>query len=307
MLDTFEKIRKYNLWDKKSVNLGFERTSYLSKVSKYIDNKLIKVLLGQRRVGKSYLLRQIIDLLVNEKSVNPHNIFYLNKEYTAFNSINNSGELEELFNFYKRKSKVKGKIYLFLDEIQNIKNRGLFVNSYSQDFSAEFELFITGSNSRLLAGELAGFLSGRYVGFIIHPFSLTEAASFKNKIVDRNFFLDYLQEGGLPELYNLTDEEMRLHYIESLKNTIVLRDIVSRYNIKGVVLLEQILRFALSSIASLTSISSIVNYFKSKQKKTNYETVSSYINYLTEMFIINKSTRYNLKGGEFSEGRRNIM
>jgi len=300
----FNKIKKYNPWDGVNFNSGFERVGYLEKISGYLGNNLVKVLVGQRRTGKSYVLRQIINTLITGHSVNPKNIFYLNKEFTAYDEITSAEKLEELFTYYLEKIQPSGKIYIFLDEVQNISKWENFVNSYSQDFTREYELFITGSNSKLLSGELATLLSGRYVEFEILPFSLFEFAGFKNQTVDKNLFLNYLQTSGLPEMFNFNDEEIRRHYVGDLKNTIVLRDIVQRNQVKDLNLLEEIFKFLSVNIGSLTSLTSIVKYFKSKQKQTNYETVSTYVGYLLDTFIVHEVERYNLRGKQSLGGVR---
>lgn len=302
MQKIFENIHKYNTWSGIKQNTGFERKNYLNKINKYIDNKLIKILIGQRRVGKSYILRQIINFLLEIKKVNPHNVFYVNKEYTAFDSIKSYENLETLFKYYKNKLNVSGKIYIFLDEVQNIKNWEKFVNSYSQDFSSEYEIFITGSNSELLSGELATLLSGRYVEFDIFPFSLQEFATYKELKINKQTFLQYLQKGSLPEILNLKDKEIQLHYVESLKNTIILRDIIHRNKIKDAILLENIFKFLAVNIGNLTSFSSIIKYFKSIQKKTNYETISTYVKYLKNTLIIHQAERYDLRGKQILGG-----
>ncbi|MDP2887418.1 MAG: ATP-binding protein [Bacteroidota bacterium] len=296
MKAVFERIRTFNVWDGQLYKAGYERSDYLNAITKFIGNKLIKVLVGQRRVGKSYVLRQIINHLISDKGVNPQNIFYVNKEYTAFDEVKSSLDLEVLFNYYRSQFALNGKIYIFLDEVQNIQNWETFVNSYSQDFTSDFELFITGSNSNLLSGELATMLSGRYVEFEIFPFSFFEYAGIKSFNISKETFLRYMQTGGMPEMFNFEQEELQRHYIESLRNTIVLRDIVGRHNIKDLALLEDIFKFLSSNIGNLTSYSSIINYFKSRQKKTNYETVSSYVGFLKDTFIIQQAERYNLRG-----------
>ncbi len=296
MEQIFEKIRKYNIWDGQPLHSGYERSEYLNRITEYIGTKLVKVLVGQRRVGKSYILRQIINFLIEQKEVNPKNIFFINKEFTAFDDIKTATDLENLFSYYKKRYKVTGKIYIFLDEIQNIGNWESYVNSYSQDFTQDFELFITGSNSNLLSGELATLLSGRYIEFEILPFSFFEFAGIKALPVNKENFLTYLQTGGLPEMFHFDSEELNRNYSESLKNTIVLRDIVGRHKIKDLQLLEDIFKFLAVNIGNLTSISSIVNYFKSRHKKTNYETISTYIGYLKDTFIFHRAERYNLRG-----------
>jgi predicted AAA+ superfamily ATPase len=298
----FDKISEYNIWDGKSYDTGYERSEYLNTITKYIGNKLIKVLVGQRRVGKSYVLRQIINYLTSVRGVYPQNIFYINKEYTAFDEIKSSSDLDALFIYYRQQFSLTGKIYIFLDEVQNILNWETFTNSYSQDFTGEYEVFISGSNSNLLSGELASMLSGRYVEFEIFPFSFFEFAGIKNRTVSKENFLNYMQSGGLPEMFNFDQEELNRHYTESLRNTIVLRDIVGRHNIKDLSLLEDVFKFLSVNIGNLTSFSSIVNYFKSKQKKTNYETISSYVGFLKDTFIIHQAERFNLQGKQLLGG-----
>ena len=292
----FDKIRQHNVWDGQLFSIGFERSLYLERIGQFIGNKLIKVIIGQRRVGKSYVLRQIMNRLIHKEGVNPKNIFYLNKEYISFAEIKLTSDLDALFKYYRNKLDVQGKVYIFLDEIQNIHQWEVFVNSYAQDYTNKYEIFITGSNSNLLSGELATLLSGRYVEFTVLPFSLWEYAAYKNRTIGKDIFIEYLQKGGLPELLHLPEEEVQNHYIESLKDTIVLRDIVYRHKIKDVGLLDDIFHFLSINIGNITSISSLIKYFKQRQKKTNYETISNYINHLTDTFIFHEAERYNLRG-----------
>jgi predicted AAA+ superfamily ATPase len=298
----FEKTKRYNTWEGEAIQIGYERKNYLEKITQYVNTKLVKVLVGQRRTGKSYLLRQIINFLISYKSVNPKNIFFINKEFTAFDDIQTASDLEELFNYYKAELKIEGKIYLFLDEVQNIEAWETFVNSYSQDFTQEYELFISGSNSNLLSGELATLLSGRYVEFEILPFGYFEFIEVKKLTSGKESFLEYLKTGGLPELFHLNSEELKRNYLASLKNTVILRDILDRHKIKDLPLLEELFKFLAVNVGNLTSISSIINYFKSRQKKTNYETVSSYVRFLTDTFIFHQAERYNLRGKQVLGG-----
>ncbi len=295
-MSLLESLRKYNIWDKEKLPEGFKRKHYLNCIVKYLNNNLVKVIIGQRRSGKSYFLRQIINYLVNDFGVNHKNIFYFNKEYIDFESIKTDQDLNLLFQKYKETIKPKGKIYIFLDEIQNVKNWETFVNSYSQDFTAEYEIFITGSNSKLLSSELSTLLSGRYVEFIVFPFSYQEYFEFYKMQKNKQSLLEYLQTSGLPELVHLQKNETKQHYIEGLKNTIILRDIISRYRLKDSKLLDDIFKFLSTNLGNLTSANSLVKYFKSLGKKTNYETVSDYISYLTETFIFHEVERYNIKG-----------
>lgn len=170
MDDKWSALEKYNLWNGNSYKLGLLRTSYINKIHAFVGNKLVKVLVGQRRSGKSYILRQIASGLISDLGVHPNNILYINKEYLEFDFIDNYQELEKLYQLYREKLNPQGKVYLFFDEIQNVDGWERFVNSHSQDFVEECELFISGSNSRMLSSELATLLSGRYVEF--HIFSI---------------------------------------------------------------------------------------------------------------------------------------
>lgn len=299
-----QKIGRYNLWDGKQPNQGFLRATYLEKIAGYIGNKLVKVIVGQRRSGKSYLLRQIMNYLHEVKNVNPKNIFYLNKEYIAFDEITTDSDLELLYRQYLANFEVTGKKWIFLDEVQNIKDWEKFVNSYAQDFTDEYELFVTGSNSKLLSGELATLLSGRYVEFEVLPFGLREMAMARESEVNREFFIDYLKTGGLPEILTLHDEEVRRHYVEDLINTIILRDIAMRSQINDIALLKEVFSFLSVNIGSYTSIGNIVKYFKSRQKKTNYETLSTYIGHLLDAFIVHEAKRFNIRGKQNLGGER---
>jgi len=301
MTDNFTKLKKYNFWSNNLPEVGLIRNRYLEKINDFLNNKLIKVLIGQRRVGKSYLLRQIIFNLINNK-VNPENIFYLNKEITDFDFITDYTDLENLIILYREKLKPRGKIYLLIDEIQNIKSWEKLINSYSQNYAEEYEIFISGSNSELLAGELAGFLSGRYIQFVILPFSYFEFIEILKIENSKKSFLQYLNSGGLPELFKLPNEETKRHYIQAIKDTVLLRDIIQRYNIKDAKLLEDIFIFLINNASNLISINNIVKYFGSKKRKTNYETVANYIQYLKNTFLIYQVEKYNIKGKEILSG-----
>ncbi len=294
----FRALEEVNPWAAPYTALGFWREAYLQRLKPFLGNRLVKVLLGQRRTGKSYLLRQLIHFLMGEKGVPGKNIFYLNKEYFGFDEVRTASDLEEVFRYYLERMNPEGRVYIFLDEIQNVQRWELFVNSYSQHLSGRYEVFVTGSNSTLLSSELATFLSGRYVEFFVYPFSFEEYCAWLGRERSQSSFLEYIRIGGLPELLTLSSEEVRLHYLSSLRDTIILRDIVERYRIKEPVLLERLFNFLSANTGNLTSISSIIKYFKQWQKKTNYETLSAYIDYLLRSFLIHKAPRYKLRGKE---------
>ena len=301
MVEIIHSIRKYNFWDNNPIDFGYARTVYTDKIEQYIGNKLVKVLVGQRRAGKSYILRQVASTLISQ-GVNRENILYINKEYMELLTLRSAIELEQLYQVYRQELKPMGKTYLFIDEIQYIDEWERFVNSHSQDFAEPCELFISGSNSNLLSGELATLLSGRYVEFEIFPFSYTEYCGITKQGRGKESYTRFIQTGALPELFNLPNDEMKQNYISSIKDTVMLRDIVGRYNVKDVKLLDDLFVYLVNTASSLISITNIINFFASKKRKTNYETLSSYINYLENSFLIHRAERYNIKGKDTISG-----
>jgi len=301
MEEKFDVIRKYNFWDEKNLELGYYRTDYSDRILAYTGNRLVKVLVGQRRTGKSYILRQLIDKLI-KKGISRNNILYINKEYTDFDFITDNTDLDNFVKFYKKHLNVSGKVFLFIDEIQNIAGWEHVVNSYSQDFMDEYEIFITGSNSKMLSGELATLLSGRYVSFEVFPFSFSEYSGILRKECNRQSFIEYMESGGLPELFNLNSDEIRRNYVSAIKDTVLLRDIIQRYSIKEPKLLEDIFVFLVNNASNLISITNIVNYFKSIGRKTTYDTISAYTGYMEDAFLIHKSERYDIRGKETIAG-----
>lgn len=301
MIEIINSIKKYNFWNNHSIDLGYSRTFYTNKIGQYVGNKLVKVLVGQRRAGKSYILRQIASKLLSA-GVKSENILYINKEYMEFATLRNAIELEQLYKTYREALNPIGKVYIFIDEIQYIEEWERFVNSHSQDFAEPCELFISGSNSKLLSGELATLLSGRYVEFEVFPYSYTEFCGVTQQEKGSESYKEFLQSGALPELFNLPNDEMKQNYVSSIKDTVMLRDIVSRYNIKDVKLLDDLFVYLANTASSLISITNIINYFASKKRKTNYETLSSYIGYLESSFLVHRTERYNIKGKETISG-----
>src|SRR5690606_24755830 len=295
MEEYFSALMKYNFWDGHVPQLGFPRKEFTDKIEHYIGTKLVKVLVGQRRVGKSYLLRQMAHNLMT-KGVDPNNILYINKEFTDFDFLRTYKDLDSLISIYKQKLEPDGKIWIFIDEIQNIDGWENLINSLSQDYTENYELFISGSNSKMLSGELATLLSGRYVQFEILPFSFIDYAGILTKEPIKQTYLDYLETGALPELFELPNEESRRNYISAIKDTVLLRDIIQRHAIKDPKLLEDIFIYLINNASNLVSINNIVNYFKSKGRKTSYDTLSNYLGYIEDTFLIHRVDRYDIRG-----------
>ncbi|MCK5807953.1 ATP-binding protein [bacterium] len=298
-----EIVRKYNFWNNEEITFGFYRKEYITTLSKYMGNRLIKVLLGQRRSGKSYILRMIIHALVKQ-GIKPKNILYINKDIRELDFINSADSLLDIISIYRKELQPEGKVFLFLDEIQEIDEWEKAVNSLSQNYIDEYEIFITGSNSRLLSTDLATYIAGRYVTFEIFPFSYTEYLGFKQIKRSKASFVEYIQHGGIPEHCKMADGEIQRNYISGLKDSIVLRDIVERHEIRDVYLLENLIRYMIDSVGSLFSLTSVVNYMKSNGYSATRETLGSYLLFLEQAYFLHEVSRFSIRGKKVLTGEK---
>ena len=301
MDEKISSLGKFNLWSSNTLDWGYKRNEYTDIITDYIGNRLVKVLVGQRRSGKSYILRQVVKQLV-DNGVKPENTLIINKEFTDFDFLRTYKDLDELIKLYKRELKPSGKIYVFIDEIQIIEGWEKVVNSYSQDFAESYELFISGSNSKMLSGELATLLSGRYVCIEVFPFSYSEYLGITQLEIGRISYLEYMNSGGLPELFMLQKPELKRNYISAIKDTILLRDIIQRHNVRDPKLLEDIFVFLVNNASNLISVANIVKYFKGQGSSASYDAVSAYIGYIQDTFIIHRCDRYDIKGKDTLSG-----
>lgn len=302
MDERFEILKKYNFWGETKPTTGYLRTEYTDKIYSYSGkNRLIKVLVGQRRVGKSYILRQLAMKLV-ENGVNSQNILFINRELSEFNFIQTDKDLDDLVKLYRKELSPQGRIYLFIDEVQGIQDWERIINSYSQDYVDEYEVFISGSNSKMLSGELATLLSGRYICFDILPFSFTEYVGITGKEHNKQSYEEYMASGGLPELFVLPEPELKRNYISAVKDTVLLRDIIQRYTIRDARLLEDVFVYLVNNASNLLSITNVTNFLKNSGRKTSYDTVAAYIGYIEDTYLVHRAERYNIRGKETIAG-----
>ncbi len=272
-----------------------KRNRYLDQISPFIDKDLIKVLIGLRRSGKTILLSQIRDILLDQ-GVPEKNIIEINFESRRFK------KLEDADAFYQyvmeRAEQAGGRVYLFFDEIQHVKEWHSVIPSFRIDLDCD--IYVTGSNSKLLSGELATNMAGRYVSFHVYPFVLSEIQEFyeKNSIPYRReqLFADYLKYGGLPMRLLLPDEHSVRTYLEDVYDSVVMKDILSRYAIKNENLLRKLLEFLLDNIGNPFSARSISRTLKAAGFSTTVETLLNYIDKLQEGMILSKVERYDIKG-----------
>ena len=301
MDERIESVKRYNFWFGNPIDCGFPRPLYTENIGQYLGNKVVKVLTGQRRVGKSYVLRQTANHLM-QQGVCSNNIVFINRELTAFDFIEDYKDLDEFIRLYRQELKPQGRIYIFIDEVQDIDGWERVINSLSQDYTEDYEIFITGSNSKMFSGELSTLLSGRYVEFHIFPLSYEEYASIHQLAIGRQSYMQYMSDGGYPELVHFQSSDVKRNYISGLRDTVLLKDVIRRYTIRDVRLLEDLFAYLVNNASNLLSIANIANYIKSKGRKTSYDTVSAYLGYIEEAYLVHRALRYNIKGKETLSG-----
>lgn len=270
-----------------------KRKFYLEKIVKLIDTEDIKVITGVRRCGKTVLLKQIIDELEN-RGIDSENIIYMSFESSKYKNIRNDNDLDEFI--FSKTNNLNGKIYLLFDEIQKVKNWEVSLNSYRVDL--ECDIYITGSNSQLLSGELATLISGRYISINMLPFSFKELIQYYDEMHENideiKLFEQYLSYGGFPGLLNYENEEKE-KYLYDLYSTIVLNDILYKNKVKDLDLLERLMEFMISNIGQLFSANSISKYIKNENRKTTPHTIINYMDYARNAFIFYQIKRENIK------------
>jgi predicted AAA+ superfamily ATPase len=223
-------IKKLSLVQELLQETIIKRETYLQSIQKYWDAKLIKVITGMRRVGKSSLLKTILQQAVALYHIPYENIFYINKELPFFNNIKTYDDLEYHFQSFLSTIVKDKKILIAIDEIQDIQEWEKFINGYLAQYGQKVEIFITGSNSLMLSSELSTYLTGRYIEFEVFPLSLTEYALFSQQPITKPLFLDYLQYGGLPGIFYMQkEEEVIFNYLQGIYATIILKDIVKYF------------------------------------------------------------------------------
>lgn len=301
MNEKLSSVAKYNFWGKEDFNVGFPRTGYTEKIRDFTGNRLIKVLVGQRRTGKSYILRQVAKNLINS-GVKPENTLFINKEFIEYDFLTDYNALHDFIKSYLNEFKPKGRVCFFIDEIQNIDGWERLVNSYSQDYTAEYEFFISGSNSKMISAELATLLTGRYITFPVFPFSFNEYCGITGSEISKTAYTEYMQSGGLPELFVLPGAETKRNYVSAIKDTVLLRDIIQRQNIREPGLLEDIFVYLVNNASNLISVSNIFNYFKGLGRKTSYDIVANYTGYLQDAFLVHRCERYDIRGKQTIAG-----
>lgn len=267
-----------------------KRKGYIDRIKPFMQKSVAKVLTGQRRVGKSFLLYQLIEEILAEEP--DANIIYVNLEDFTFSSLQTA---EDLHSYIISHSKEKVKNYIFIDEIQDIPGFEKVIRSLL--LNEDNDIYITGSNAKMLSGELATYLSGRYIEFKIYSLSYSEFLEFHGLTESETSYELYSRYGGLPYLLNLPLEDETVNeYLKSVYSTIVFRDVVSRYKLRNTLFLEKLIQFLSENIGNLFSSKNISDYLKSQHTTISVNQIQSYTEYLNNAFLIHRVERYDLIG-----------
>lgn len=272
-----------------------ERPLYLDKIMPFVDTPFVKILTGVRRCGKSTILKMIIRKIKEEKHVNDEQILSYRFDSMEYEDMTT----KELYLELKSKIIQSKKTYLFLDEIQEIEGWEKVVNTLASDF--DVDIYITGSNSRMMSSEISTYLTGRYITFHIYTLSFEEYLMFKKSYMTlkdlKQEFSQYVRLGGFPatHLQDYSQDEVYT-IVKDIYNSTIFSDIVRRNQVKKIDQLERVVKYTFNNIGNTFSAKSISNYFKSEQRKIDNETVYSYLEKLQKAYILHKCSRYDLQG-----------
>lgn len=275
-----------------------KRELYLKEIRNFMNKPIIKVITGIRRSGKSMILKLISEELF-EKGIPSQNIIYINFESLIFSEFT---EFKKLYNYIIEKSKnISGKIYILLDEIQEVEHWEKAINSFMVDLDCD--IYITGSNANLLSSELATYIAGRYIEIKIYPLSFKEYIDFakaenpQEVLSNEEYFEQYLKFGGLPGIHNLNYDKNNIYqYLSDIYNSVLLKDVIAKNNIRDVELLEKIILYIFDNIGNTFSAKNVSDFLKSQGRKLSRETVYNYLKALENAYIISKIQRYDIKG-----------
>ncbi len=273
-----------------------QRDIYMRHIIRWKNKPVIKVITGVRRCGKSYLMRMTVETLRRE-GIADEAFIYLNLEL-----FDNQHLLvaKELYDHIKSNTPKTGKVYVFIDEVQNCVGWEKVTASLLAE--ERFDIYLTGSNASMLSGDLATNIAGRYIEIKVYPLSFSEYIDFSEQLTDRemvkdDLFNEYLRYGGFPGLFTvIDDDEAKRQYLSSLRDTVVLRDTIARHDVRDVDLLERVMAYSFDNIAQTFSSATVVKYLKSMNISPSPPTVASYLNALIDAMILGKASRYDIKG-----------
>ena len=273
------------------------RPLYTEKIMAYTDTPFVKVLTGVRRCGKSTILKMIMEKLQNERGISADQIVSMRFDSMEYEDVT----AKQMFEAVKAKLSKNKKTYVFLDEVQEIKGWEKVVNSLASDY--DVDLYVTGSNSRMMSSEISTYLTGRYVSFRIFPLSFEEYLTFRREYTEvkdvHAELADYIRLGGFPatHLRDYSQDEVYT-IVRDIYNSTIFSDIVRRNQIRKVDQLERVVKYTFSNVGNTFSAKSISDYLKSEHRKIDNETVYSYLEKLEKAYLLHRCSRYDLQGKE---------
>lgn len=274
-----------------------DRPLYVDKIMAYVDTPFVKILTGVRRCGKSTILKMIMERLKTERNIPEDRIISCRFDSMEYEDMT----AKQIYTLLKEKLSPAGKTYLFLDEVQEIKGWEKIVNSLASDF--DVDLYITGSNSRMMSSEIATYLTGRYVSFRIFTLSFDEYLMFKSKFANvgepKTELANYVRLGGFPATHLQAYSQDEIYTIvRDIYNSTIFSDIVKRNQVRKIDQLERVVKYTFSNVGNTFSAKSIADYLKSERRSLDNETVYSYLDKLEKAYLLHRCSRYDLQGKE---------
>ena len=274
-----------------------ERPLYVDKIMAYVDTPFVKILTGVRRCGKSTILKMIMERLKTERNIPEDRIISCRFDSMEYEDMT----AKQIYTLLKEKLSPAGKTYLFLDEVQEIKGWEKIVNSLASDF--DVDLYITGSNSRMMSSEIATYLTGRYISFRIFTLSFGEYLMFKSKFANvgepKTELANYVRLGGFPATHLQAYSQDEIYTIvRDIYNSTIFSDIVKRNQVRKIDQLERVVKYTFSNVGNTFSAKSIADYLKAERRSLDNETVYSYLEKLEKAYLLHRCSRYDLQGKE---------
>lgn len=273
------------------------RPLYVDKIMAFVDTPFVKILTGVRRCGKSTILKMIMNKLREERDIPDERIVSYRFDSMEYEDMT----AKQMFTELKGRLSEKGKTYLFLDEMQEIKGWEKVVNSLASDY--DVDIYVTGSNSRMMSSEIATYLTGRYITFYIYTLSFEEYLDFKSKhtvlLAPKAELAEYIRLGGFPatHLQNYTQDEVYT-IVKDIYNSTIFSDIVKTNQVRKIDQLERVVKYTFQNVGNTFSAKAISDYLKSEQRKLDNETVYSYLEKLEKAYLLHRCSRYDLQGKE---------
>lgn len=303
----FSFLFDYNFWDGAKASKGIIRQKYLNKLISFDKTKSLIGIMGQRRSGKSYIAHQFIDLIRDELRVDHKQVFYGNFFLDAYASLKKPETFYEAIRWWQKELKVdlERRMYIFLDEIQLLENWHSVVLSLFEHPKREYKIIISGSNGKLLSEELSKHLGGRYYELHVYPLTYHEFLSFTDLDSGRDSFFKFIKEGGMPEIVQIDDEYSKGNLSKTMMDSIMVRDIISRHNIKSPLILKKLFEYFAQSYSHMVSNKRIYDTLRSHGEKTGIQTITEYVEYIKEVYFVHECHQFSLRKNAILERTAN--